>query len=56
MKKCMKRICIRCGNIVLPETGSLRKEYPFYCPECDENMYEFETELVEENLQVQSQS
>jgi formamidopyrimidine-DNA glycosylase len=39
-----KRRCNRCGGFVRKETvKGLRKEYPFYCPTCDENMYRFET-------------
>lgn len=41
----MTRICNRCGLEVEPETIL---EYPWYCPECDENMYKFETKLVDE--------
>ena len=38
------RKCKRCGSYVKKETTKgLRKEYPFYCPSCDENMYRFET-------------
>lgn len=38
------RRCRRCGTYVQKETHKgLRKEYPFYCPECYENMYRFET-------------
>ena len=41
----IRRVCCRCGNPVERETHKeLRKEYPFYCPTCDENMYRFETE------------
>lgn len=37
--------CKRCGHKVKRETTKgLRKEYPYYCPYCDENMYRFETE------------
>ena len=37
------RVCARCGSDVLPEEDAeLKKEYPYYCPECDENMYSFE--------------
>jgi predicted RNA-binding Zn-ribbon protein involved in translation (DUF1610 family) len=36
-----KRVCFRCGTPVEIETKIL--EYPYYCPECDENMFEFET-------------
>lgn len=39
-----KRHCCKCDNLVRRETEKgLRKEYPFYCPSCDENMYRFET-------------
>ncbi len=39
------RYCKRCGHKVKRETTKgLRKEYPYYCPYCDENMYRFETE------------
>lgn len=33
------KICKRCGTPVEVET---ELDYPYYCPECDENMYEFE--------------
>lgn len=42
----MKRLryCKRCGCKVLRETTKgLRKEYPFFCPTCDQNMYRIET-------------
>lgn len=38
------RVCSRCGYKVVRETKI--KEYPFYCPNCDENMYRFETERI----------
>jgi endogenous inhibitor of DNA gyrase (YacG/DUF329 family) len=39
-----KRYCNRCGKLVRRETKKgLRREYPFFCPRCDENMYRFET-------------
>lgn len=38
------RKCVRCRSYVKRETvKGLRREYPFYCPTCDENMYRFET-------------
>lgn len=38
-----RKVCSRCGSDVLPEEDEeLKKEYPYYCPECDENMYSFE--------------
>ena len=42
-----KYICNRCGTIVEEEKDNeLKKEYPFYCPECDENLYSFEVKWV----------
>lgn len=39
-----ERYCNRCGHMVFPETDSgLKKEYPYYCKYCDENLYEMET-------------
>lgn len=41
----MKRArCNVCKSVVKKETTKgLRKEYPFYCPTCDENKFRFET-------------
>lgn len=48
----MKKICKICGTEVEIETNEeLKKEYPYYCPECDQNMYSFECEDVPENMQ-----
>ena len=36
-------VCKRCGLPVYKEKDwSLRKTYPYYCPQCDENMFKFE--------------
>ena len=36
-------VCRRCGLPVYKEQDRhLRKEYPWYCPQCEENMYGFE--------------
>ncbi len=44
----MIRKCFR-GHKVRQETNKdLKKEYPYYCPICDENMYKFETKLNKE--------
>ncbi len=40
------RICRRCKGKIIPERGTLRKTYPYYCPFCDENMFSFETEVL----------
>jgi len=38
------RCCNRCSENIEKETDKeLSKEYPYYCPNCDENMYGFET-------------
>lgn len=36
------RVCKRCSTKV--ERESQVKDYLYYCPNCDENLYEFETE------------
>ena len=39
-----KVYCKRCNHRVKRETHKgLRKEYKYYCPHCNENMYTFET-------------
>lgn len=38
------RVCLRCGNKV--EESEL-KDYSYQCLECDEDLFEFETEIVE---------
>jgi len=45
-----QKYCFRCKTELEFETDSdLKKEYPYYCPNCDENMFEFET-LTEEDV------
>lgn len=39
-KKRTYRYCMKCGHAVQYERIL---DYPFYCPHCDENMYNFET-------------
>jgi formamidopyrimidine-DNA glycosylase len=35
--------CVRCNTMVYKETDKkLKKKYSYYCPTCDENMFEFE--------------
>jgi hypothetical protein len=34
------RRCGRCGGVVRREK---KLDYPYYCPRCDENLFEFET-------------
>ena len=41
-----KIVCKKCGREVVK---SELKEYSYQCVECDEDLYEFETELVEES-------
>lgn len=48
------RICCRCGCVICEEHHDLENNtdytndhnYPFYCPWCDENKFEFETTTV----------
>jgi len=38
-----KRFCRRCGTQVeVEKIKSLKKQYPYFCPNCDENMFDFE--------------
>nr|DAH91510.1 MAG TPA: zinc-ribbon domain protein [Caudoviricetes sp.] len=40
----IKPRCKRCGCKVKRETEKpLKRQYPFYCPCCCENLYRFET-------------
>lgn len=45
-----RRVCIRCESPVKRETKI--KEYPFYCPRCDENMYRFETCSIHKLMKI----
>lgn len=39
-----KVYCRKCNNKVRFETDKqLKKEYKYYCPNCNENIYTFET-------------
>lgn len=48
----MKRLyCFKCGTKVKKEKDEdLKKEYPYFCPCCDENMYNFE--VLEKQIEV----
>ena len=39
-----RRICHRCGCVVLAEHGNIG--YPYYCPDHDENLYNRETDFI----------
>lgn len=39
------RVCLRCGEPVLKETAKTPDYYPFVCPNCNENMFTFETRM-----------
>jgi predicted RNA-binding Zn-ribbon protein involved in translation (DUF1610 family) len=46
------RVCRRCGTQVVREDDTdLKNIYPYYCPECDENMFEFETIPMDELIE-----
>ena len=42
MKARKKKYCLRCDTQVKPEKVRMESNYPYYCPCCDENMFEFE--------------
>jgi len=42
-KKTNNKYCKRCGYKVIKEKCK-DIDYPYYCPNCDENMYSFEVE------------
>lgn len=39
--------CNRCGTIVFNEKFRTKDNYPFYCPNCDENMFSFEVSKID---------
>lgn len=41
-------ICPKCGCVLLHEHGDIRDDYPYYCPDCDENMFECESVEVDD--------
>lgn len=43
-----KRICRKCGQVV---SKSDLEEYSYQCENCDEDLYEFETLVVEKEDQ-----
>lgn len=43
-----KRVCRRCRTEV---TKTTTPDYSYYCPEHDEDLYEFETEIVEDEYE-----
>lgn len=43
------RICSRCGCVVCVEHVKMEGEYPYYCPDHDENLYGIETDVVEDD-------
>lgn len=42
----MIRKCFRGHNVRKETNKDLKKEYPYYCSTCYENMYKFETHLT----------
>lgn len=43
MKKVIYHFCLRCDCKLENEKGL---DYPFFCPDCDENMFSFEARKV----------
>ena len=50
-KHMTKNKCRKCGNFVCEEINK-EIDYPYYCPNCDENMYSFEVEEVDNSANV----
>lgn len=49
MKRANEKFCPHCGSLLFVETDKvLKKEYPYFCAECDENFYEIETLDIDE--------
>lgn len=43
------RICTHCGGVVCIDHSGCMDEMPYYCPSCEEGMFDFETEEVHMN-------
>lgn len=43
------RICIYCGGAVCVDHNAFSDELPYYCPSCEEGMFDFETKEVHMN-------
>lgn len=41
------RLCFQCNSPVSFEIHAMEANYPYYCPECDENKFEFEVVRVD---------
>lgn len=42
MKARKKKYCLRCNTQVVREKEKMEDKYPWYCPNCDENMFNSE--------------
>jgi hypothetical protein len=40
------RICHNGHKVIKEKNKKLKKEYSFFCPSCNENMYTFETIII----------
>jgi hypothetical protein len=40
------RVCHNGHKVIKEKDKELKKTYPYYCPTCYENMFEFETKEV----------
>ena len=47
-------LCNKCGSVA--EVEQEIKEYPYYCPECDENLYSFEISTIKEVLNMDNKA
>ncbi len=47
-----ERNCSKCGCLVVKEENL---NYPYYCPNCDENLFEFETKVKPKTQKADSE-
>lgn len=56
MKLSKNRVCRKCGNNVCIDKREISKGYSYYCPNCDEDLYTFETFIEKQNYKEQIMS
>lgn len=52
MKARKKRYCLRCNTQVVRENVRMEGNYPWYCPYCDENMFNFEVYKTQKKVKI----
>ena len=41
------RLCAKCGGVICYEHNDTLWDYPYYCPRCNENLFEAETKEMD---------